>query len=68
MVLAKEFINEERSLAEVVDCVIEEIEKRGLTILPSYQKGFYAAFRRYELAGAINRLRSLEIRQTDQES
>jgi len=66
MVLAKNFINDGASLVEIIDLVMGEIDKRGLTILPSYQKGFYAAFRKYELAAAFNRLRSLRVRSPGQ--
>ncbi len=60
LVLAKQFMDGTRNICEILNLVMEEINKRGLTTLPSYRKGFYAAFRKYELAAALNRLRTLQ--------
>ncbi len=61
LVMAKGFMDNGRSIEEILQIVMDEIERRGLTILPSYRKGAYAAFRKFELAAALNRLRSLQV-------
>jgi len=50
------------TLPEVLDRVFEDIEQRGLDTLQDWPYGDYAAFRRIELAAALNRLRSLRIK------
>ena len=49
-------------LAEVVRAVEADIAENGLTVLTPYPAGNLAAFRRFELAAAINRLRTLTVR------
>lgn len=62
--LARErFMDGRRSLAEVVAAVMAEIERHGLDALDRRQTGDYVIFRPYELAAALNRLRTLKVRQ-----
>ncbi len=58
-----------RSLSQILDCVMQDIERGGLDALaigidPEHPKisGDLSEFRRFELAAAINRLRTLQIR------
>lgn len=52
----------ERTLRQVVEAVMANIGSRGLDILNRSPQGDYAMFRAFELAAAINRLRTLSIR------
>jgi predicted ABC-class ATPase len=61
--LARErFMDGRRDMAEVVKAVMSEIAKNGLDALDSRRTGDYVVFRPYELAAALNRLRSLRVR------
>jgi predicted ABC-class ATPase len=53
----------QRTVREVVERVMQEIEERSLDLLSPSPRGDYAAFRPLELAAAMNRLRSLEVKQ-----
>lgn len=55
------------TLKEIVDRVLQAIEAGSLDILGPWPAGDYAAFRGLELAAAINRLRTLAVRQKDVE-
>jgi predicted ABC-class ATPase len=57
------YMDGKRTLVEVVDAVFAEMDKKGLDALSTHPIGDYAAFRRFELAAAINRLRTLKVRQ-----
>jgi hypothetical protein len=50
-----------RTLKEVVNRVISDINHRSLDILTPYVTGDIARFRPFELAAAINRLRTLKV-------
>jgi predicted ABC-class ATPase len=50
-----------RTLAEVAQAVLNDIQEKGFDILDRVPSGEYAAFRKFEFAGAINRLRSIKI-------
>lgn len=54
-------IDGQRSLAEILDLIEKEIKQSGLDALSSGQRGDLAAFRRHELAAALNRLRTLKV-------
>ena len=60
-----------RPLSQVLDCVMEDIERAGFEALSSSQSsvrgipGNWALFRRFELAAAINRLRTVKAQPTD---
>ena len=60
---ATRFMDGHTPLSKVVDKVLADVAKRGLDVLIGRPVGDYAMFRRFELAAAINRLRSLKVRQ-----
>jgi predicted ABC-class ATPase len=61
--LARErFMDNRRDMAEVVAAVMAEIAHNGLDALDPRHTGDYVAFRPYELASALNRLRTLRVR------
>ncbi len=60
---AKKYMDKGFTLANVMDKVMAEIEKRGLDILTPHVTGDLAEFRRIELAGALNRMRCLKVKQ-----
>ncbi|MBE9186118.1 ABC-ATPase domain-containing protein [Microcoleus sp. LEGE 07076] len=62
MVCAKQqYMDGKRTLSEIIDLVMADIEAEGMDILSSFPEGDFAMFRRFELAAAINRLRSLSV-------
>lgn len=58
------FVDGTRTLAEVVALVEEEIARRGLEVLSPYEghPGDYAFPRRQEIAAALNRLKTLRVK------
>jgi hypothetical protein len=50
-------------LREGLDCVLREMENKGLDLLSPYKLGCFAMPRIFEAAAAINRMRSLKISQ-----
>lgn len=58
---ATRFMNGERSLREILDSILKDIDEKGLDILSRRPSGDYAMFRKFELGAAINRLRTLEV-------
>ena len=62
MVYAKQqYMDGKRTLSEIIDLVMTDIDDRGMDILSPFPEGDFAMFRRFELAAAINRLRSLSV-------
>ena len=62
MVYAKrQFINGQRTLPEILNHVMADIESQGLDILTNLPQGDLVLFRRFELAAALNRLRTLKM-------
>lgn len=51
-----------RTLAEIIESVMADLATGGLDALAAYPQGDLIEFRSHELAAAINRLRSLEVR------
>lgn len=62
---AKCLMDGRTSLQEAVEAVVAETESRGLDALVPYPSGGLAAFRPFELAAAINRLRTLRVGQKE---
>ncbi len=60
---AMRYMDGRRTLREVIDQVMKDIREQGLDVLSVKCRGEMAAFRPFELAAAINRLRSLRMRQ-----
>ncbi len=62
MVYGKEnYIDNKTNLSTVLDLIMEEIATRGLDSITDFPQGDLVLFRRFELAAAINRLRSLKV-------
>jgi len=62
---AVRYMDGKRTLKEVVDQVITDIDDNSLDILTPYITGDVARFRGFELAAAINRMRTLTMAKTD---
>jgi len=63
MAYATRYMDGSRSLPEVIGLVCDDIRDRGLDVLAPYPRGDMAGFRGFELAAAINRLRTVAMRQ-----
>jgi len=61
--LAERYVKPGLSLKEGITRVFEEIRTKGLDLLSPYPLGCYAMPRIFELAAAVNRMRSLRIRE-----
>ena len=62
MVYAKEtYLDGNHTLSQMLDKVFADINRKGLDILKPFPQGDLAMFRRFELAAAINRLRTLSV-------
>ncbi|MDK2835577.1 MAG: hypothetical protein PWP21_354 [Thermosediminibacterales bacterium] len=62
----KNYINDNNSLHTIVKNVFNDIEKKGLDVISPFKgayPGNFAMPRKYEVAAAINRLRSLVIKE-----
>ncbi|MDJ0553056.1 MAG: ABC-ATPase domain-containing protein [Microcoleaceae cyanobacterium MO_207.B10] len=63
MVYAKQkYIDGNHTLPEILDAVMADIQSQGLDVLTAFPQGNLAIFRRFELAAAINRLRTLAVK------
>lgn len=56
------YIDGQRTVAQIVGRVMADVENQGLDVLSPYLRGDLAAFRRFELAAALNRLRTLQVK------
>jgi len=63
--LRKDYINGNNTIMDILDLVFSDIEKKGLKILSGHDghPGSFAYARKFEVAAAINRLRSLQVEQ-----
>ncbi|ACK69412.1 conserved hypothetical protein [Gloeothece citriformis PCC 7424] len=62
IVYAKEkYMNNHRTLPEILEEVMADIQEKGLDVLTDFPQVDLALFRRFELAAAINRLRTLKV-------
>lgn len=59
------FMDGRKTLAALVDAVSKDVEEKGLDVLSPKPVGDFAGFRGLELAAAINRLRTLKVKQSD---
>jgi len=57
-----QYINGRRTLPEILNGVMADLESQGLDILSHLPEGDLVLFRRFELAAALNRLRTLKVR------
>ena len=63
MVYAKKrYMDGNRTLLEIIDAVMADIESKSLDVLVPFPQGDLALFRRFELVAAINRLRTLVVK------
>lgn len=60
---ATRYMDGRRTLREVVMLVMKDVEERGLDVLGPFLSDAYASFRAVDLAAAINRLRTLKVKQ-----
>jgi hypothetical protein len=60
---ATRYMDGNSTLKRIVAWVLRDIQREGLDILTPYITGDLARFRGLELAGAINRMRTLEVEQ-----
>ncbi len=58
------YLDGKTNLATVLDLIMEQIATKGLDTITDFPQGDLALFRRFELAAAINRLRSLEMKES----
>ena len=65
---AVKYMDGQRTLREVLALVLADIRAQGLDALSSRWEGNHAAFRGLELAAALNRLRSLKVKQAQPSS
>ncbi len=62
IVYAKEkYLDRRRTIPEILMAVMTDIEAKGLDILTEFPQGNLAIFRHFELAAALNRLRTLKV-------
>ena len=57
----RDFMDGHRSLAQILDLVEDRIADQGLDALDPREVGSLAEFRRFELAAALNRIRTLRV-------
>ncbi|HEC83398.1 MAG TPA: ATPase, partial [Firmicutes bacterium] len=55
------YMDGKRTLPEILDLVMEDIDRYGLDVIDPRHIGEYARFRRFELAAALNRLPTLRV-------
>jgi predicted ABC-class ATPase len=68
IVYAKEmYLDNKRTIFEIIKRVMADIQAKGLDILTEFPQGDLASFRQFELASALNRLRTLKVNE-DRES
>ena len=55
------YMDGRRTLPEILDAVMADVDQGGLDVLDRRPVGDLARFRRYEMAAALNRLRTLRV-------
>jgi len=65
LVYAKKYMDGNNDLSTILEYVDRDIKKYGLNVIGHPNNGDYAIFRKFELAAALNRLRSLEVKQNN---
>jgi len=63
--IVRKYVNKSATLPEILTLVMADLESRGLDVLTKFPQGDLAMFRQFELAAAINRLRSLNCLKSD---
>jgi hypothetical protein len=64
MLYARKYMDGKRTLKQVIDLVMVDLEENGLDILNEKISGHFAQFRSFELAFTLNRMRSFNVNQT----
>lgn len=59
--LQRKYLGQKKSLSEALTLLMKDLEEKGLDILTDFPQGDLTMFRKFELASAINRLRSLTV-------
>ncbi len=59
LVYSKRYMDSSTTISDILDRVIADINSQGLDILTTLREGDLVLFRRFELAAALNRLRTL---------
>lgn len=63
LVYAKQrYMDGERPFSQIIDLVMADIGREGLRVVNGRSHADYATFRKFELAAALNRLRSLRVK------
>jgi len=60
--MQRKYLGQKKSLSEVLTLLMKGLEEKGLDILTDFPQGDLTMFRQFELASAINRLRSLSVK------
>lgn len=60
--LLRKYMDGEKSLSTLLDLVEKDLDEKGLDVVCPHLRGDYARPRRFEVAAAINRLRTLKCR------
>ncbi|QDZ39214.1 ATPase [Euhalothece natronophila Z-M001] len=58
----KQYLDGKRTLPEILDLVFADIDEKGLDVITPSPQHDLAYFRRFELAAALNRLRTLSVK------
>ncbi|MFP4135223.1 MAG: ABC-ATPase domain-containing protein [Halothece sp.] len=58
----KQYLDGKRTLPEVLDLVFSDLDQKGLDVITPSPQHDLAYFRRFELAAALNRLRTLSVK------
>ncbi|MGK7949351.1 MAG: ABC-ATPase domain-containing protein [Xenococcaceae cyanobacterium] len=63
IVYAKEnYMNSQQTIAQILDLISNDINQKTLDVITDFYQGDLALFRSFELAAALNRLRSLQVK------
>lgn len=65
MLYAKKYMDGTRTLKQVIDLVMTDLKENGMDILSEKISGHFAQFRSFELAFALNRMRSFDVKQAE---
>jgi predicted ABC-class ATPase len=65
---SSKYISDHRTLKEITDLISFDIEEKGLDVISPRISGNFAWFRSVDLAFAINRLRTLKVRQNNKKN
>ena len=58
---SRRYVDKKRTLKEIVELVINDIDTKGLDVISEQINGNFAAFRSFEMASAMNRMRGFTV-------